>query len=145
MNKYLEIAIKEAELAMKDGEIPIGAVIVKNGVILAQKHNLKETLKCATKHAEILAIEEASSKLQSWRLNECELYVTVEPCMMCCGALIQSRIKKIYYLLDNEKFGGIDNLINNRSNHQVIIEKINNPILEEKALNMLKKFFNEKR
>ena len=120
INEYMNLAIKEALIASKMGEIPIGAVIVKNGEIVAHKHNLKETMKCSTRHAEILAIEEASHKLNTWRLNGCDLYVTMEPCVMCCGALIQSRINKVIYLVENTKFGGvssINTILNNEKNN----------------------------
>lgn len=149
MNKYMQLALKEAEIAAQNGEIPIGAVIVKNNQIIAKQHNLKETLNCATRHAELLAIEEASSKLQTWRLNECDIYVTMEPCIMCCGALLQARINKIYYLINNEKFGGLGNvekiLNDQHNNHQVEVEKVSDQNLENIAQNMLKNFFIDKR
>lgn len=147
--KYIVLALSEAKIAAVEGEIPIGAVIVKNAQIVAKAHNLKEKLNCATKHAEILAIEEASIKVNDWRLNECEMYVTMEPCIMCCGALIQSRINKVYYILDNNKFGGISDmsriLKKSQNNHIVQIEKINDPILENEYKQLLKEFFSDKR
>lgn len=147
--KYIDLALSEAKIAAIEGEIPIGAVIVKNDQIVAKAHNLKEKLNCATKHAEILAIEEASIKVNDWRLNECEMYVTMEPCIMCCGALIQSRINKVYYILDNNKFGGISDmsriLKKSQNNHIVQIEKINDPILENEYKQLLKEFFSDKR
>lgn len=145
----MEIAVEESNLAAKEGEIPVGAVIVKDNIIIAKSHNMKEQLKCCTKHAEILAIENASLFLNDWRLNDCEMYITMEPCIMCCGALIQSRISKIYYLVDNLKFGGVGNctylLKNNLYNHQLNVDKINNKELENIVKNNLKKFFLEKR
>lgn len=147
--KYIELALYEAKKASLKGEIPIGAVIVKNDQIIARAHNLKETLACATKHAEILAIEKASEKMKNWRLNECDMYVTMEPCIMCCGALLQARINKVYYILDNNKFGGTSNvnliLENEQNNHQVYIEKINNLTLESQYKQLLKDFFSDKR
>ncbi len=147
--KYIDLALFEAKIAAIEGEIPIGAVIVKNDQIVAKTHNLKEKLNCATKHAEILAIEDASIKVNDWRLNECEMYVTMEPCIMCCGALIQSRINKVYYILDNSKFGGISDmsriLENSQNNHIVQIEKINDPTLENEYKQLLKGFFSDKR
>ena len=92
--KYMKLALKEAQKAYDKGEIPVGAVIVKDDVVIAKAHNLKEIKNDTTKHAEILAIQKASKKLNSWRLENCEMYVTLEPCSMCAGALIQSRIKK---------------------------------------------------
>ena len=94
--KFMKEAIKEAKKAYEKEEVPVGAVIVKDGKIIARAHNLKETKIDTTCHAEILAIKKASKKLNSWRLENCEMYVTLEPCSMCAGALIQSRIKKVY-------------------------------------------------
>ena len=93
-NEFMQIALKEAKKAYDKLEIPVGAVIVKNGEVIAKAHNLKETKFDTTKHAEILAIQKASKKLESWRLLDCEMYVTLEPCSMCAGAIINSRIKK---------------------------------------------------
>lgn len=147
--EYLDMIIKEALLAAQEGEIPVGALIVRNDEILALTHNRKEQMKCSTKHAEIIAIEEASKKINSWRLNDCEIYITMEPCIMCCGAILQSRIKKINYLVENDKFGGLgnikDNLGNIKYNHQVEIEKIKDLKREKKIRSMLKDFFLNKR
>lgn len=147
--KFMQMALKEALKGSNEGEIPVGAIIVHKEHIISKTYNLKETLKCSTKHAEILAIEEASKYLDDWRLNECEMYVTMEPCIMCAGALIQSRIKKIYYLINNEKFGGINSiqqvLTNDQNNHIVISEQITDKKLQQEALDMLRKFFEEKR
>ena len=92
--KFMREALKEAQKAFVQLEVPVGCVIVKDGKIIAKAHNLKETKQDTTKHAEILAIQKASKKLQSWRLLDCEMYVTLEPCSMCAGAIIQARIKK---------------------------------------------------
>lgn len=147
--KYLKIAIGEAKKAYEEGEIPIGAVVVKNDKIISKAHNMKEQLKCSTKHAEIIAIEKASNILETWRLNDCEIYLTMEPCLMCYGALIQCRISKIYYLLNNDKFGSITSggqaLNNIKSNHKLNIEKINNKEMEMINKKMLKDFFEAKR
>ena len=94
--KYMKIALEEAKKAYNKDEIPVGAVIIKNGEVVAKAYNLKETKQDTTNHAEILAIKKASKKLGTWRLTDCEMYVTLEPCSMCAGALIQSRIKKVY-------------------------------------------------
>lgn len=91
---FMEEALKEAKKAYKKLEIPVGAVIVKDGKIIAKAHNLKETKNSSISHAEILAIEKANKKLNAWRLENCEMYITLEPCMMCMGAIINSRIKK---------------------------------------------------
>ena len=93
---FMKEALKEAQKAYEKKEIPVGAVIVKNHKIIARAHNLKENKKMATGHAEILAIQKACKKLKAWRLTDCEIYVTLEPCAMCAGAIIQARIQKLY-------------------------------------------------
>jgi len=94
--KWMKEALKEAKKAYEKEEIPVGAVIVKDNKIVARAHNLKELKHTAIAHAEILAIQKANKKLQNWRLLDCDIYVTLEPCMMCMGAIISSRIKNIY-------------------------------------------------
>ena len=148
-HRYMKVAMAEAIKANDEGEIPVGAVIVKNNEIIAQTHNMKEQLNCSTKHAEIIAIEEASRKLNTWRLNDCDIYLTMEPCLMCCGALIQSRINKIYYLVKNDKFGAlisIEQVLNDiKSNHKIKYEKVNDLELEKENIKLLKDFFEVKR
>ncbi len=143
---YMEQALKEAEKAYKKLEVPVGAVIVKEGKIIARAHNQKETKTDTTKHAEIMAIQKASKKLQSWRLIDCEMYITLEPCPMCAGAIINSRIKKIYIGAMDEKTGAVGSILNLLEdytfNHKVEIEK---GILQNKCENILKKFFKELR
>lgn len=112
MINFMKIAKEEAILAMNKGEIPVGAVIVKDGAIIGRAHNLKETLNDSTAHAEILAIKEASKYTGSWRLNGAELYVTLEPCPMCAGAIIQSRISKVYIGTFNKDMGACGSVIN---------------------------------
>lgn len=117
MHDFMKLAKEEAILAMNKGEIPVGAVIVKDGVIIGRAHNLKETLKDSTAHAEIIAIREASKNVGSWRLNGAEMYVTLEPCPMCASAISQSRISKLYIGTFNKDMGAcgsIINLIDNR-------------------------------
>ena len=144
--KYMEQALIEANKAERLGEVPIGAIIVKNGEIIARAHNLRETLKSPIAHAEILAIEEASKKLSGWRLEECILYVTLEPCQMCAGALIQARIAEVVYGTDDPKAGCAGTLVNllqdDRFNHQV---RVTSGIMEEECSNILKDFFQELR
>jgi len=126
--------------------VPVGAVIVKNGEIIAKAHNLKETKFDTTKHAEILAIQRASKKLKSWRLLDCEMYITLEPCTMCAGAIINSRIKKIYIGTMDEKTGAAGSKLNlfedYTFNHKVEVE---NGILKEECEKTLKDFFKELR
>lgn len=112
MINFMKFAKEEAILAMNKGEIPVGAVIVKDGVIIGRGHNLKETLNDSTAHAEVLAIKEASKYTGSWRLNGSELYVTLEPCPMCAGAIIQSRISKVYIGTFNKDMGACGSVIN---------------------------------
>lgn len=113
-------------------------MIVKNGKIIAKNHNRKETKNIVTKHAEILVIEKANKKLKSWRLNDCILYVTMEPCMMCTGAIIQARIKKVIYGVENINFGYSNELIKNK------IEVQKNCCLKE-CKKIIVDFFKEKR
>ena len=144
--KYMKEALKEAKKAYDKEEVPVGAVIVKDGKIIARAHNLKETKKDTTCHAEILAIQKASKKLEAWRLEECEMYVTLEPCSMCAGALIQSRIKKVYIGTMDYKTGAcgsVFNLFNDYTfNHKVECEI---GILKEECEKILQDFFKELR
>ena len=143
---YMEQALKEAEKAYKKLEVPVGAVIVKDGKIIARGHNQKETKTDTTKHAEIIAIQKASKKLKSWRLIDCEMYITLEPCTMCAGAIINSRIKKIYIGAMDEKTGAAGSVLNifedYTFNHKVEVEK---GIKQEECENILKQFFKELR
>lgn len=139
--KFMKEALKEAKKAYKKEEIPVGAVIIKDGEIIARAHNLKESKNSSTAHAEILAIEKANKKLKAWRLENCEMYITLEPCMMCMGAIINSRIKKIYIGTMDPKTGACESVIDIRNykfNHVVQIEK---GILKEECEYILKDFF----
>lgn len=109
---YMKIAIEEAEKAFNKGEVPVGVVIVKNGEVIACQHNLKEEKMLTIAHAEILAIEEASKKLNNWRLSGCEMYVTLEPCPMCAAAIAQSRISKLFIGTFNKDMGACGSTIN---------------------------------
>ena len=108
IEKFMGEAILQAEKAYQKGEIPIGAVIVKGGRIIAKAYNTREKLKNAVCHAEILAINKACKKLKNWRLIDCEMFVTVEPCLMCLGALYNARVKRLYYGTMNKSNGRID-------------------------------------
>lgn len=144
--KFMKEAIKEAKKAYQKLEIPVGAVIVKDGKIISRGHNLKETKADTTKHAEIIAIQKASKKLNAWRLIDCEMYVTLEPCAMCAGAIINSRIKKLYIGTMDEKTGAVGSVLNLFEdftfNHKVEAEK---GIMQDECKNMLKQFFKELR
>ena len=109
---YMKLALDEAKKAYLKGEVPIGAIIVKDGEVIAKSHNMKETLKSATAHAEILAIEEASRVLGDWRLSGAEMYVTLEPCSMCASAIAQSRISKLYIGTFNRDMGSCGTILN---------------------------------
>lgn len=141
----MNLALKEAKKAKDIGEVPVGAVIVKNGSVVAKAHNLRETLKCPLAHAEILAIKEASKKLNNWRLSGCEMYVTLEPCPMCAGAILQSRIAKLHIGTFDEisgACGSVINLVQNyRFNHFLDVRWYNN----EKCSKILINFFKERR
>lgn len=143
---YMRQALKEAEKAYKKLEIPVGAIIVKDGKIIARAHNQKETKTDTTKHAEIVAIQKASKKLNSWRLLDCEMYVTLEPCVMCAGAMINARIKKVCIGTMDEKTGAAGSVLNlfedYKFNHKVEVEK---GILKQECEEILKKFFRELR
>lgn len=140
--KYIDIAIKEAKKSFKKREVPVGAVIVKNNKIISKAHNKKEKLKNPVKHAEIIAIEKACKKIKNWRLNNCTIYITMEPCLMCCGAIIQSRIKKIVYCVENNNFGYTKKIKEILKKEKILVEKIEQNIEIE---NMLKEFFKNKR
>ena len=144
--KFMKEALKEAKKAYEKLEIPVGAVIVKNGKIIARAHNLKESKQDTTKHAEILAIQKASRKLQSWRLIDCDMYVTLEPCSMCAGALINARIRKLYIGTLDEKTGACGSVLNlfedYKFNHKVEVEK---GIMQKECEEILKSFFKDLR
>lgn len=139
--KYMNIALIEAKKAYKRNEVPIGCIIVKNNKIISKAYNKKEKTNVVTKHAEIIAIEKACKKLKTWHLNDCILYTTVEPCLMCTGAIIQSRIKKVVYATENEKYGFLNKIVK-ESKSKLEIEK---NILAEKSISLLQNFFNKKR
>lgn len=144
--KFMKEALKEAEKARQKLEIPVGAVIVKDGKIIARAHNQKETKFDTTKHAEILAIQKASKKLNSWRLIDCEMYVTLEPCSMCAGAIINSRIKKVYIGTMDEKTGAVGSVLNlfkdYKFNHTVEYET---GIMQKESKKIIQDFFKDLR
>ena len=144
--RAMKEALKEAKKAYNKLEVPVGAVIVKDGKIIARGYNQKETKTDTTKHAEIIAIQKASQKLKSWRLLDCEMYVTLEPCSMCAGAIINSRIKKVYYGTSDNKTGAVGSVLNLFEdftfNHKVEYEK---NIMQTECENILKQFFKELR
>lgn len=139
--KYMKEALKEARKAYDREEVPVGAVIVKDGKIISRGFNCKEEKNNTIKHAEIIAIEKASKKLVNWRLEDCEMYVTLEPCPMCAGAIINSRIKKVYIGATDDKSGAcgsVLNLFDYPFNHKVEFES---GILENECKSILQDFF----
>ena len=134
----MNIAIKEAKKSYKIDDVPVGAVIVKDDVVIAKAHNMKEKKCNAIMHAEIIAIDKACKKLKRWRLDDCELYVTMEPCLMCIGAIVESRIKKIYCGVENKKSREINKKI--YANESIQFE---DKIDKEIILNQIETFFKE--
>ena len=135
-NKIMKLAINEAKKAYKKGEVPVGAVIAKNNKVVALAHNEVEKKKTCTLHAEIIAITKASKKVKNWRLNDCEMYVTLEPCGMCAAAIELSRISKIYFLIKKDK--------NIKINDKKYIYVEDNDF-NKKILNLIQTFFKSKR
>lgn len=144
--KYMNEALKEAEKAYKKLEVPIGAIIVKDGKIIAKGHNQKEQKSDTTMHAEIIAIKKASKKLGAWRLTGCEMYVTLEPCPMCAGAIINARLDKIYIgAMDkrNGACGSVTNILEEYAQNYKVQKETE--IKKENCEKILKQFFKELR
>ena len=143
---FMKIALKEAKKSERLGEIPIGAVIVKNGEIISKSHNKRNTNNLATSHAEILAIEKACKKLGDWRLDGCEIYVTLEPCSICAGAIANARISKVFFGAYEKKSGAVLSnfriLFKSGLNHTADVE---GGILEKECSKILKDFFFKRR
>ena len=139
--ELMRAALAQAELAARAGEVPVGAVVAKDGEIVAQAHNLRESGKNATYHAELLAIDAACKALGGWRLWQCELYVTLEPCPMCAGAIINSRIKRVYFGAFDKKagsFGSVADFNNIPYNHK---PEIVSGVMADECSNLLTEFF----
>lgn len=134
---YMDLALKEAEKAFALDDVPIGCVIVQDDIVIASSYNRKEIDNIATSHAEVLAINEACKKLGSWYLDTCVLYTTVEPCMMCSGAIMQSRIKRVVYGVNNDSFGYLRKL---DSNLEIV-----GGVREIECKNLISNFFKDKR
>ncbi len=132
-NIYAELALKEAKKSLRTNDVPVGAVIVQNGKVIAKGHNTKEKKQIVTKHAEINAIEKACRKKKTWYLNDCDIYVTLEPCPMCLNAIKQAHIKKVIFLTKQEK------QINYKDTELIYLN------INEKSKDMLRNFFKSKR
>lgn len=141
-NPYMSIAIQEAEEAAKIGEIPVGAIIVKDNTIISRAHNLRETRGIATAHAEVLAIESACKTLHRWRLDDCDLYVTLEPCPMCAGAIINARLKRVFFGAYDKKAGAVGSVVDllrmKSFNHT---PEIYEGIMEAECIDLMERFF----
>ena len=140
---YMLEALNEAEKAFNAGEVPVGCVIVKDDEIIARGYNVREQSQTVFSHAETIAIDKACKKLKSWRLEDCEIFVTLEPCLMCSGAIILARMKRLVYGASEPKFGthqSILNVYDYNFNHKV---EIDSGVLAEKSNEMLKRFFKQ--
>lgn len=143
---YMRVALDEAIQAYDLAEVPIGAVVVHNGRIIGRGHNLRETLNDPTAHAEVIALTAAAASLESWRLEECTIYVTLEPCPMCAGALVNSRIARLVYGAPDPKAGACGTLYNivqdPRLNHRLPVTA---GVLEKDCAELLREFFRQRR
>jgi len=143
---FMKEALAEARKAFEKDEPPVGAVIVKDGEIIARGHNLREKLQDPTAHAEMLAVREAAAQLGRWRLSDCEMYVTLEPCAMCAGAVVLARLGRLVYGACDPKAGAVVSLMNlvsdERLNHQV---EVKGGILAEECGALLRDFFSSRR
>lgn len=143
---FMKIALDEAKRAADIDEVPVGAVIVKDGIIISQAFNTRESSKDATAHSEITAIKKACEALGGWRLIDCEMYVTLEPCLMCSGAILQSRIEKLYIGAMDPKAGAAGSVINVFEDYWFHHKcEVYTGILQEECSSILKEFFKKKR
>lgn len=144
--QFMRMAIDQARIAEDNGDVPIGAVIVHEGQIIAKAYNQREQLNDPTAHAEIIALTQASAALESWRLQGCTIYVTLEPCCMCAGALVLARIDRLVYGCDDPKTGAVKSLYNivqdERLNH---IVEVTNDVLASDCTHLLQNFFSRRR
>jgi tRNA(adenine34) deaminase len=144
--KYMRVALVEAQCALEHGDVPIGAAIVRDGVVIARAHNQRELLKDPTAHAEIIALTQASAALGAWRLTACTAYVTLEPCVMCAGALVLARVGRLVYGAVDPKAGACESLYritqDERLNHRV---PVTTGVLADECGELLREFFRAKR
>ena len=143
--ELMAMALSEAMIGASIGEVPVGAVIVKDGEVIATAHNLRENGGGATAHAELLAINEACEALGSWRLSGCELYVTLEPCPMCAGAIINSRLDRVIFGAKDPRMGALGSLINLNDYPLGYKVKITEGVLAEESQRLMSDFFKERR
>lgn len=144
--RFMYAALQEAEKAFEDKEVPVGAVVVHNNRIIGRGYNQVERLKDATAHAEMIAITSASNSIGNWRLNECSIYVTLEPCIMCTGALLSARMNELYYAASDTKFGACGSIYNLaeefKTNHKI---RVYSGLLSKESEDLLKRFFDMQR
>jgi tRNA(adenine34) deaminase len=144
--QFMKLAIEQAKIAEENGDVPIGAVIVHQNQIIGKAYNQREQLKDPTAHAEIIALTQAAAFLESWRLNGCTMYVTLEPCPMCAGALVLARMDKLVYGCDDPKTGAVKSLYNiatdGRLNHRL---KVTSGVLADQCSQQLQEFFAKRR
>lgn len=140
--KFMYEAIKQAKKSYKRNEVPVGCVIEKNGKIISKAHNLKETKKNSLAHAEIIAINKATKKLKNWRLYNCNMYVTMEPCCMCAGAIKQARLKKVYYGVPNDN-SLCRKILNKEDNNKKV--EIEGNVLSIECKELIQTFFKKQR
>lgn len=144
--QYMRSAIEQAQVAAENGDVPIGAVIVRNGQIIGKAYNQREQLQDPTAHAEIIALTQAAAALENWHLNGCTMYVTLEPCPMCAGALVLARIDRLVYGCDDPKTGAVKSLYNivtdGRLNHRI---EVTGGVLADECSKLLQGFFEKRR
>lgn len=144
--RFMRMALQEAQQADEEAEVPVGAIIVRDRQVIASAHNLRETLRDPTAHAEMIAITQAAESLASWRLEDCTLYVTLEPCIMCAGAIVQARLPRVVYGAIDPKAGGVESLFqlleDGRLNHR---SEVTRGVLAEECGQILTRFFQRQR
>jgi tRNA(adenine34) deaminase len=143
---YMRLALQQAEIAGKMGEVPVGAVITKGNDVIASSHNMREHWQDATAHAELIAVRQACGQLKTWRLSGCTIYVTLEPCPMCAGAIVAGRLERLVYGCPDSRFGGAEtifNIVNNPSlNHRL---QVRAGVCEKECRELMQEFFKNKR
>ncbi len=144
-NEFMKRALENAKIAFEAGDVPVGAVIVKDNEIIAEAFNERETGQSATAHAEILAIERACKKLGRWRLSDCEMYVTLEPCPMCAGAILNARLGCVYYALKDSNAGSFGSVLNLNSYPLLYKVRVEKGTCEEESRELLSGFFKARR
>ncbi len=143
--EFMKIAIAEAKLSLVSDDVPVGAVIVRDGEIISSAHNMREADGCATAHAEVKAIEAACRKLGRWRLSDCVMYVTIEPCIMCAGAIINARIGKVIFGARNPKAGACVSVIDVNAHSLGAKVEFTSGVCEEECGELISEFFKKKR